>query len=758
MELGEGPYAFIELSSDSESELGQRPLAGQSRPAGRPRKTDQLATIDRRLRQLSAAGDHAGTLAELEKMWAEARREGAELPPLFLKRVRLLEQLVEAAPARADGAFKLLRAKLRKILKEHAEEFEAAPAPEAEAEAEAPAEEDEKEELPERAEPQAAREEEEVDFSRRLKLSRDERRKFWQVREKVARREDERRKPGRQRRVGEKSAKEKAERFGYIALDELGLEQRLREVLQLRYQLREEDRAKALEELEYVVEKVEGLRWAEALLLLLALRLDAVGEQSFITAELTALCIEDLQDLLALSPLPATVFAWSRPAAGGDAQTSPARPTAEAVAALLSKLDAEFQLVLRLAEPRSAECAQLLRCEVDIVRLYGDARALPGLSARLQAQLAFEQLQHVFAWSTQLLRPLPFFAELFGAGGVLAAAEELLAAVEAHDDARQRAKARLYRLCCLALNEGEEEAVREGLRRVAAEVSLRADRATAAVHNRTLALLGLRLFAQGRLAAAKAVLEDLLAAESLEEALGQFDRGGRQPWEFAEPRVLFPAHLHLPLGALRTAFGLCCVLSESHRVVANQPLHPAFARFLAQRARAPAPDARDRLHRCHLALVALEAETATEEACAAWGWEQDCMAQVRSAVAAEAARVLLERVKAVSQARLPLGGCARLTGLAEASLAAWLRERIAQGALVARLEDGELIVDRPSAAAAPEGKGFEAKLSLFSEALDRIELAAAAPADARAQLLSAANQLLQTHPDRREAARSKVVA
>lgn len=715
MDLNEGPYAFIELSTDSETEEVIQQTVSQPRLGGRSRRMDTLIAHDVKLAECIAASDFPNALLELERMHGEARRERSGPPLVFLRRLKALEALVEFSPEKVEAPFRLLRAKLRRLFLEHEEALQSVDLTAAEQVF------GESQGVRSKLE-STAREEEEVDFAKRLKLPPDERRKFWQVKQKApTRKEEERKRVVRQRTVREKFAKEKVDRFAGVALDVASVTKKLEDLGLGRHQLKEDERDRALSELEYIAQKGEGeWRW-KALTLLAQMRLDAAVDDRILTAEDVIDCVEDLQQALEI------------PTGTGEAEER-----VKGVATVALRVDAELQLAICLAEPHKHEQRTLAAASVDLLKLLRALREKAKVGSSELVDLALCELHHIFGWPEESVRSLDFYLSFFSEKNVEATARELNEIVKACATKKQVAKARLYLAACLALNGSD---LQEAASLLDAESILSDDRMAVCVHNHTIALVGLRLVREGQLVAAKTALDSLMSAENLSESLGQFDFVDSMPWDAPDPRALLPSHLHVSLPTLKAVFLISCLVSETHLFGRSECLHPFFAKTVDGWMAEPPTEP---LHKAFEFLRDLRPGDAAAEVQKVFPVPENAL---KDAMSDEAGACFIEQLKEVGGV-FPVESCADLLGVSPSTFSDIVVRRIKCGGLKAEI-DGEVVrVEKTTFSAKDEKTAFGNRLVALTELVSLLK--AHATTKSRSATFTAALQHYQQNFERRD--------
>ena len=748
-----GPYYYIELSTDSEPETTgpEVPVVVGQKKTLRAKKDALIASLDEKIKKLMNVNDYGKILDELDKMVVQARKLKETVPRVFLRRIRSLDDFLKNPKDKNNQMYKRLKKKHKEIETEFEAQFAAA--------GDKINEEESEEETPEVVEEETQRrpkvedvEEEEVDFSKRLKLSKDDRRKFWQVKKKdpVQKKVEAHKKVERVKTAKVKATAENINEYAGIRTDEQGVRNRLKEIGADKNFMKFEEKEKAAGILEYLSGEVKGPRLAETLMLLISLKLDIISDSDFVTVEDAKDLIHDFKDLLKVG-VGQTLNAYSR---NEDREIGPEEVLSR-ISKLLLLFDGEHQTVVGITDPFSEDYAKLLIQEIEILELMKRVRKLAEGSKKTQAFVALRELRHIHAWRNEILLCSERLTELVDYGQIEKRAEELLEFVSAGADEAEISLARLFYAHCLALNEQQPELVRKLLFSAHKATGLFTEKYNVGVYNRAVGHLGLCLFNRGQFADAKAALEHLLASENLTDQLCQFDAFVVKAWEFSDPSSLLPAHLHLNVAKLDSVFLLLCVLTESHSALTHKPqFSERFARFIDLNSKNlflnTSVDLKDKLFAAFNRLKNFDVSGTLQALGEEFSEDPELSAKLEKAVQLEAARCFAEKLTTLSKTSMDLKQMSEDFSLPLEELTVMVQNKIDDHELKASLSNNILKVDAQSNSSADVSLELVEKLNIFSKILSAAEVATKASKDQKSNAIFDISQLLQTNFERKE--------
>lgn len=747
-----GPYDFIELSTDSEPETtGPAVAAPGVQKAARPKKDAVISAQDDKIKKLMKVSDYGKITDELEKLVAQVKKikEGSSM--VFLRRIHSLESFVANPKDKNNQQLKLLKRKLKDLHTEFEDQLTAAGSKLDEEESEDESQQVAVEEVQQKAKVEEV-EEEEIDFAKRLKLSKDERRKFWYVKKKEAPKEKVSKKGGRTKLVKEKVVAEHVSEFANVRTDDAGLKSILNDISSEKNFMKLEEKEKAISKLEYISEKIEGPRLAEVLMLLLNLKLDVIFDSDFVEVEVAKDIIEDFKDLLKVGP-GQTLNAFSR-SEGREIEINAAEVISR-ISKLLLAFDTEHQTKIIITDPFSEDYSDLLAQEIEIMKLLKRVRKLADESPKTKALVALRELRHMHSWKNEILLSSDALTELVDYGSIEGRSSELLELVTAHGEEQEVALARLFYAHCLAINQKDPEMVRKLLVSAQRTSALFTEKYNVGVYNRTVAYLGLCLFDQAKFFDAKAALEHLLASENLQENLSQFDVTVSQAWEYPDPTVLLPMHLHLNIKYLDASYLLLCMLFESHFVLdTKQHFSERFSRFLDFNSKNlflnSSVDVFDRLYSLFNKLQNFDVKGALEAVGDEFSDDPDFLAKLRQEIASEAARCFVEHLRRLDRTSINVKETAELFLMPYDVLHGLIKLKIEDRELKGSLEGDVLTIDNEVGASSDISMDLVEKLHIFNQILNSAENLPKTQREQKNNTMYEISQLLQANFERKE--------
>ena len=748
-------YTDIYVSECSDLEdrlLVENKAPPQSLQSAKPRK----ALVNRREKHESFIKNHvairnkmktldlAAVLTELTKMTAEFRKgskavEDKGTPLSVLQAVDFLnEQLVKggsAVDAKKKKAFsKELNSIKKSVAALHAElteEIENAKATldfgklESMEDAEIPEEEGALvAEQPGKAvarteEREAAKNEfqDEIDFSKRLTLSKEDRRRFWLLKkgDKAEARTGQKAEPqrgGRQRTLRKKVQQveeDQAGQFEQFDLSADGLRAFVREVVAQKSVLDEERLESTLARLAYALTSVaDSSARTELLMLTFYLQTRLAQERVMPSPEFLETCLDNLQQLLEAFQEPDLLV---RNSSHEDDVFFTKLDLVRQFNGFVNMYAEEVDFFVKLTHPFDKELHAILRQEVDFVDfLFAYLAFLSGQEGPSFANYANEIrakiLQLVHHVSDDFVLSCEVLFQIFETESISSTVREFSRLVgSANPMPATAAKLKLFQAFNLAVNlRSVDEAQQLVLESLEAGVPLSHDKYTSALFNRTLVQLGIASFKQHDPAKCKYFLHDLLIAENVDELLAQYSLAHENVLDLPDPLSYFPYHMHLNLEEARTAFLLSSVMTEASRTVASQEslgdsrANQVLVRFLesyqaSMFVSAPA-NTLDCIFAFYRCVTAFDPEAALKavRAIKYFSQSEDFESFVGRQARLECLNCYLEMLKGDTRSSFLVQQLATLFGLDCQALLLLLKAKIEQGDIQARLDESDSVV------------------------------------------------------------------
>jgi hypothetical protein len=589
----------------------------------------------------------------------------------------------------------------------------------------------------------------EIDFSKRLALSKEDRRKFWLLKKsdkgeaKVAQKEGQR--AGRQRalkkRVGHGGEGETGQ-VDQLDLSEEGLRGFIREVVVEKSLLDEEGLERVLNKLNGALETVtDPSNKAELLMLGFYLQTRLAQERVMPSPEFLETCLDNLQQLL-------ETF---------QDKTLRVRNSSHEDTVHYSKLDLirqfngyvnmygdEVDFFVKLTHPFDKEAHAILRQEIEFVDfLFLYLGFLNDQDEPLFADFANEtrvKIMHlVHHVSDDFVLSCEALFQIFESESISSTVKEFSRLVgQANPSPRTLAKLKLFCAFNLAINlRSVDEAYAMMEEAMQVGVPLSNDRYTTALFNRTLVQLGVASFKRNDPCKCKMFLHDLFVAENVNELLAQYSVSEENVLELPDPLSYFPYHMHLNLEEARAAFLFSSVLTESSRTLANREAlgesraNRVFVKFLESYQNSMFVTSPTNTFDCIFAfysrIVAFDSEAALEQVKAIkyFSQNEEFESFVSEQTKRECLNCYLERLKGESKCSFLVQNLATLFGIECKALLQILKTKIEEGNVQAKLDDNDSMIhfnsQLPSLVRNDREMEVIESLQLFSQLNKRIE-------------------------------------
>lgn len=745
-----GPYDFINLSFDSDTET-----ATQIKKTRKAKVSDELTAVVKAIKQLIKIKDWGNIINKLDTMITEAKKSKDGIPMLALRTLHNLNELLKTSKEGDKENLKKLKKKMTYLMNQFANELEKAgddlkkeedPDDDAGATQE-PIEGRTEKPTHERAEAK------EQDFNERLRLSPDERRKFWMKKidkkDVVTEKQDDRRKVRDHKSKEEKKSREEGE-FATIRTDDVGIKARLKEYGNEKNFMREDEKLKVISILQFLTEKTEGERLTEVLILLVNMRLNQVYETAFVTVEESEVLIDNLTDLVEVGP-GNKIVSYSK----NNEKELTEKEVKVAIAKLLLAFDYEHQFTIKITSPFSEEYPTLITQETSILRLLKSARKFCQESQKVMSDLAIRELEHIHSLRTDLLEASEDYSKYFEDAAVQILAKELTEIVIQGNEEVSIAKAKVCLAHSLAVNKVDLEKIPVLLSECQKNSVISSDKFSVGIFNRAIGYLGLDLFEKSMFFEAKHCLENLLAAENLQELLCQFDPKKGPTWENPDPVSLLPYHLHLNIQELDTTFILLCILTESHYPSDSKIPHTErFSRFLSYYQKNlflnSSNNIYDRLYNAYKKIRQFDSESALKLIESDFSASEAFNQKLREEVISESLFCFVESLNSLKKSTLNLKEVSEILKFPYENLTNYVKRKIEDKELRASLNGDFISLDNQEHSGTDSTFGFVKSLNAFNEILSKASNFSKNTKEQKSNLLFELSQIAQNNFERKE--------
>lgn len=724
MALAYNPYMNIELSTDTESEKEDFDQQDAMRDARKkPRKADkggkQLKssqakkyevlnriekTMNKKLQNndLGAVYDDFEAMnQELSKMQALIDVEGT--PVVYLRVLKNLHnKLNEAEPDQKNTKddsknVRLLKQTVKKLYVQYEEDIKAADEKgdlyklESEAEFDENTGEDYTEE---------SEEEEEMDFTKRLTLSKEERRKFWMVKTKdkteVKVKEKKERKNIQKKPKFIKQFLQEEEEFQAFETTDDNVSNKIKSIYETKAVYKEEEIAKNRRFLNYIYPKIENdNRKVELLLLLINLNLDEAKLSGIMSCELWSQMFSNIKKL-------------SRSLKSNDLQIVNYYMVEKLIYTknellnifhtFIFKLDFETNYGLKLSDPFGDDFVERLHQEAKLIDFCNYIRGFYEElgneinKTKFLTDISFIELEHIYHMSNDIVINSDIISNLFEDLTIEEKVNKLKNyIIQNTSDETIVLKTRLYCTFNSVLNANKLDGIKTELLEIATHSRMQSDRYLIGLFNRTLCLLGLSYFKAGEFLKVKECLYEIVNSENIEQLLYQYNPKAVKVLDLPDPLAVFPYYMHLNIDEIESSFMISSVLTESHHVIAyldnylKAPINNKFQKFLDKYQKNFFVNSADNVNDCifmifrQMIKCQIEAAYESGKKIKFLRSSEDCLKSFKEQLKFECFNIYIEQVKDQKSLSLVISDLSNIFEIPETRIQALLTDMICKG-------------------------------------------------------------------------------
>lgn len=614
------PYMHIELSADSEPEDNYKtaPETGDKEQkhkkpkvklakASKAKKSDVLIKSAKIIRNKLAIGDLISSSDEFERLLTEIAKmkKSIEVDGIPLSFLQILDHLNDSVVLNKSSVdFKkkkdlskqlnLLKKKISATFATYEDEIteakkspdffkeetleeetgtDAATQQKDEQKADGADEESEQTEYEEESE----EEQDELDFSKRLTLNKEERRKFWLLKPKD--KKEQGKKVEKKRRVPKKHIDrttkkfvDEDEEFKNIDLGVASVQRRLKDMYDKKMMYRDDELTEHYRLLNYIYDNVTDKKTkAETLILIVNFQLELVKAQGLIGLEFWEETLENIRRFFEY--VQDKSLRMTNYIKGNDVEFEK-QDLIRYFNGFVNQLDSEITYAIKLSDSFEADFSERISHEIDFVSFLFQVRAYyeSELSAHIRAKylidISFKIIEHIYHISNDFVINSEKLSKLFESEEIASVVRRLANFVYTNcTDERLVAKMQLYEAFNRGLNLDNLDEASNLLHSAMHTTLLVKDRYLVALFNRALAVLGAAQFKLGNLEKCKYFLFELVNSENMESLLYQYNPNTTNVLDFTDPLCMFPYHMHINLQEVEAAFLLASILTESHKTV-----------------------------------------------------------------------------------------------------------------------------------------------------------------------------------------------
>ena len=612
------PYMHVELSTDTESEgedIDQQHLvkdtrkkmrkmdkAGKQVRSAQAKKYDALNRIEKTINKKLNASDIGAVYDDFEALNQELAKmqtiidvEG--VPAVYLRVLKAIHDKMNEVEQDQTGQkeetknYRLLKQVIKKLFPQYKDDIAAAEKRDELYKIESEEEfEEETEEYTEESE-----EEEEMDFAKRLTLSKEERRKFWLVKTKdktgtKVKEKKERKQVTKKPKIIKQFLQEEEE-FQAFDVTDASISRKLGTIYETKAVYKEEEIAKNRRFLNYILPKIESEgRKVEVLLLLITLNLEEAKLNGIVGCELWNQMfgnIKRLSRLLKSKGLEVTNYhLFEKPKYSRSELLS-------IFHTFVHKLDFETNYGLKLSDPFGDDFVERLHQEARLIDFFNNIRGFyEELDAevnktRFMTDVAFLELEHIHHMPNDIVISSDIISDLFEDITIEEKVVKLSAFIlQNSSDEAVTLKTKLYANFNAAMNSTNLDETKTALLELQARRKMQTDHYLVGLFNRVLCTLGLNYFKAGEFLKVKECLYEIVSSDNLEQLLYQYNPKNIKVIDLADPLVIFPYYMHLNIDEIENSFLIASVLTESHQIIAHlnnyakAPINSKFQKFL----------------------------------------------------------------------------------------------------------------------------------------------------------------------------------
>lgn len=732
------PYMHIELSTDTESEredLEQQIIPKETRRkvkrvektgkhlrSAQAKKYDVLNRIEKTINKKLQTADLGSIYEDLENMNQELTKMQAiinveGIPTVYLRAVKNIHQKISESEQDQkltkdeNKNVRLLKQLIKKLYSQYEEDIKTAEENGTlyKIESEGEAEDETAEEYTEESE----EEEEELDFSKRLTLSKEERRKFWLVRSKD--KTEVKVKEKKERKVLKKKPKiikqflQEEEEFNAFDINEANIIKKLRFTYETKAIYKEEEIAKNRRFFTYILPKVENdSRKVEILLLLVNLNLEEAKLNGIIDCNLWTQMfsnIRRLSKLLRVTDLEVTNYYMN------EKQNYTKVELLNIFHTFFHKLDFETNYGLKLSDPFGDDFVERLHQEARLIEFCNQIR---GFYEELGSQInknkfltdiAFIELEHIYHMTNDIVINSNIISNLFEDVTIEEKVTQLKNFIIANtNDEITILKTRLYSAFNASLNLALLDQTKTELLEIQRNPKIQADRYLIGLFNRTLCMLGLSYFKAGEFLKVKECLYEIVNSDNLEQLLYQYNPKNVKVIDLADPLAVFPYYMHLNIDEIENTFIIASVLTESHQVIAHldnymkAPINIKFQRFLDKYQKSYFVNSADNVNDCIFMIFRQMIKCQIEEAFETGQKikflrsSEDCLKSFKEQLKIECFNIYIEQVKDQKSLSLVINDLSLIFGIPQSKILSLLHNMIEKGVLNCKIsEDNQIL-------------------------------------------------------------------
>jgi hypothetical protein len=616
------PYMHIELSTDSEPEDNIKQVPGQGEKENKQKKIknkvvkvsqtkkdEAIIKSAKTIRNKLDIGDLISTSDEFEKLLAEIAKmkKGIELEGLPLSFLQILDHLNDVIVLGKTGQdFKkkkdlskqlnLIKKKISTTFKSYEDEINEAKASpdfykEETIEEEKGVDVADKQLIDQAAlateeqgeafdlSSESEEEQDDMDFSKRLLLNKEDRRKFWLV--KIKDKKDQGKKPEKKRRApkihtdktaGVKKFADEDEEFKSIDLSILAIQKRLRDIYEKKMMYKDEEVSDIYRLLTYVYENLSNDKLkTETLILILNFQLELIKNQGIVVPEFWEECFDNIKKLF--HSIKDKNLKLTNYIKGIDVEFDRS-DLIRYFNGFISQLNNEIIYTLKLSDPFDENFTLRITHEIEFVGFLFEVNEFyksqlnKDNQSKYLIDMAFKITEHIYHVSNDFVINSDKLSKLFESQDITSVVNDLSKYVYQNcQEENLIVKMQLYQSFNQALNlESIDEATNLLISALETRI-LTKDRYLVSLFNRCLAVLGTGQFKLGNLEKCKFFLFELVNSENMEALLYQYNPNTTNVLDFNDPLCMFPYHMHINLEEVEAAFLLASILTESHKTV-----------------------------------------------------------------------------------------------------------------------------------------------------------------------------------------------
>lgn len=564
---------------------------------------------------------------------------------------------------------------------------------------------------------------EEVDFSKRLTLSKEDRRKFWLLTKKSDRQEETQGKPtraanrqrpaGRQRpkpsaAAGAAQAGSDAQLDGFSLTPE-SLKAYIREVYTHRSGADRESLEKDVKQLSYALENLSDDQMkGELVLLSLQQQMELVRDAPMPEPDSLDQCLALLKTFLDLVKSKASpITNYNR----DDNHVFSEVELLKQLNSLVNQLTEEIEVSIKLSDPFDKHVAARLVQEIELIDfLFDYEEYVAGIADEAAGTIHL----HVCARIIQLIhhisddfvfncRPL---SEIFDEESISQTVTKYAQIVYAKSTLdKLTARVRLCHAFNMAINlQDLDGAVKHLTEAQKLGVQVSSDKYLVALFNRAIAQFGVASFKKQNLEGCKYYLFELLNSGNAEGLLSQYSITREKVLDLPDPLSNFPYHMHINLEEAKAAFLISSVLTESAKTVLFQDnlsgcqANKVFVSFLESHHSSLFVNSPrnifDQIFSFYRKIVQTDPQASLAQIADVKYFSQleTFAGFVSQQVRKECLSCYIERIKSEPRTALSVQDLSSLFGIGQTELVKALGDRIATGDLQAKLDDARAIV------------------------------------------------------------------